>query len=442
MNAAVVRPIGSGTAAPDDADIDRTVGQLGRTARAASTPMAAASGRAKDEALRNIAQSIRQHHARVKAANVFDLERAREGEMQPALFDRLTLNDDAIEQMAVGVEQVVRLRDPIGEVTELKPRPSGIRVGRMRVPLGVVAIIYESRPNVTVDAAALCIKSGNAAILRGGSEAIESNKVLAELVRAALVAAGLPADALQLVNTTDRAAVGALARLTDYIDLLVPRGGRGLIERLMRESRVPMLKHLDGVCHVYIDGAADASKAIAIADNAKTQRYGTCNTMETLLVAQSIAPTVLPALGQIYQSKGVELRCCPESRTLLEAAGVTGVIDASDEDWRTEYLAPILSVSTLPGVAEAIAHINTFGSKHTDAIVTEDYTTAMRFLREVDSASVIVNASTRFADGFEYGLGAEIGISNDKLHARGPVGLEGLTSLKYVVFGNGEVRTA
>ena len=443
MNAAVVRSIGSGSEpASDDGDIDRYIRQVGRAGRAASAPMAAASGRAKDEALRNIAQSIRTHRSRVKAANALDLARARDGGMQPALFDRLTLEDDAIEQIAVGVEQVVRLPDPIGEVIELKPRPSGIRVGRMRVPLGVVAIIYESRPNVTVDAAALCIKSGNAAILRGGSEAIESNKVLAELVRAALVAAGLPADAVQLVNTTDRAAVGALARLTDYIDLLVPRGGRGLIERLMRESRVPMLKHLDGVCHVYIDGAADADKAIAIADNAKTQRYGTCNTMETLLVAQSIAPRVLPALGRIYQSKGVELRCCPESRALLEAAGVTGVIDAVDEDWRTEYLAPILSISTLPGVDEAISHINTFGSKHTDAIVTENYATAMRFLREVDSASVIVNASTRFADGFEYGLGAEIGISNDKLHARGPVGLEGLTSLKYIVLGNGEVRTA
>ncbi|MDQ3445538.1 MAG: glutamate-5-semialdehyde dehydrogenase, partial [Pseudomonadota bacterium] len=289
---------------------------------------------------------------------------------------------------------------------------------------------------------ALCIKSGNSAILRGGSEAIESNRVLARIVRAGLVEAGLPADAVLLVDTTDRAAVGALAQMTEFIDLLVPRGGRGLIERLMRESRVPMLKHLDGICHVYIDSAADIDKGIAIADNAKTQRYGTCNTMETLLVAQSIAQEILPALGRIYQSKGVELRCCPESREILEAAGVTNVIDAVEEDWRTEYLAPILSISTLPGVDEAISHINTFGSKHTDAIVTENYATAMRFVREVDSASVIVNASTRFADGYEYGLGAEIGISNDKLHARGPVGLEGLTSLKYVVFGNGEVRSS
>ncbi len=378
----------------------------------------------------------------MKQANAIDLERARKSGVQSALLDRLTLDDDAIEQMAVGVEQVVRLPDPIGEITELRPRPSGIKVGRMRVPLGVIAIIYESRPNVTVDAAALCIKSGNSAILRGGSEAIESNRVLARIVREGLVDAGLPVDAVQLVDTTDRAAVGALAQMTEYVDLLVPRGGRGLIERLMRESRVPMLKHLDGICHVYIDGAADIDKAIAIADNAKTQRYGTCNTMETLLVAQSVAAKVLPALGRIYQSKGVELRCCPESREILEAAGVTGVVDAVDEDWRTEYLAPILSISTLPGVDDAISHINTFGSKHTDAIVTENYANAMRFVREVDSASVIVNASTRFADGYEYGLGAEIGISNDKLHARGPVGLEGLTSLKYVVFGNGEVRSS
>jgi glutamate-5-semialdehyde dehydrogenase len=311
----------------------------------------------------------------------------------------------------------------------------------MRVPLGVVAIVYESRPNVTVDAAALTIKSGNAAILRGGSEAIESNRLLAGLLREALIEAGLPADGVQLVDTTDRAAVGLLAGLTEYVDILVPRGGRGLIERLMREARVPMIKHLDGVCHVYVDGDADLDKAIAIADNAKTQRYGVCNAMETLLVARSIAPRLLPPLGRIYQGKGVELRCCPESRAILDAAGIVGVKDATEDDWRAEYLAPILAISTLPGVDEAIRHINTFGSRHTDAIVTENWSAAMRFMREVDSGSVLVNASTRFADGFEYGLGAEIGISNDKLHARGPVGLEGLTSLKYVVFGNGEIRT-
>ena len=437
MNSAVVRSID-----PDNvSDVIGHVRQIGCAAREASVAMSAADSRSKDQALLKIAQLLRQHSHHVKQANVIDLERARKSGVQSALLDRLTLDDDAIEQMALGVEQVVRLPDPIGEITELRPRPSGIKVGRMRVPLGVIAIVYESRPNVTVDAAALCIKSGNSAILRGGSEAIESNRVLARIVREGLTHAGLPVDAVQLVNTTDRAAVGALAQMTEYVDLLVPRGGRGLIERLMRESRVPMLKHLDGICHVYIDGAADIDKAIAIADNAKTQRYGTCNTMETLLVAQSVAAKVLPALGRIYQSKGVELRCCPESREILEAAGVTGVVDAVEEDWRTEYLAPILSISTLPGVEDAILHINTFGSKHTDAIVTENYANAMRFLREVDSASVLVNASTRFADGYEYGLGAEIGISNDKLHARGPVGLEGLTSLKYVVFGNGEVRT-
>ena len=437
MNSAVVRSID-----PDNvSDVIGHVRQIGRAAREASVAMSAADSRSKDQALLKIAQLLRQHPHHVKQANAIDLERARKSGVQSALLDRLMLDDDAIEQMALGVEQVVRLPDPIGEITELRPRPSGIKVGRMRVPLGVIAIVYESRPNVTVDAAALCIKSGNSAILRGGSEAIESNRVLARIVREGLSDAALPVDAVQLVNTTDRAAVGALAQMTEYVDLLVPRGGRGLIERLMRESRVPMLKHLDGICHVYIDGAADIDKAIAIADNAKTQRYGTCNTMETLLVAQSVAAKVLPALGRIYQSKGVELRCCPESREILEAAGVTGVVDAVDEDWRTEYLAPILSISTLPGVEDAISHINKFGSKHTDAIVTENYANAMRFVREVDSASVIVNASTRFADGYEYGLGAEIGISNDKLHARGPVGLEGLTSLKYVVFGNGEVRT-
>ena len=309
------------------------------------------------------------------------------------------------------------------------------------MPLGVIAIVYESRPNVTVDAAALCIKSGNSAILRGGSEAIESNRVLARIVREGLAHAGLPVDAVQLVNTTDRAAVGALAQMTEYVDLLVPRGGRGLIERLMRESRVPMLKHLDGICHVYIDGAADIDKAIAIADNAKTQRVRHVQHDGNFAGRAKRCCESTARVGSHLPVKGVELRCCPESREILEAAGVTGVVDAVDEDWRTEYLAPILSISTLPGVDDAISHINTFGSKHTDAIVTENYANAMRFVREVDSASVIVNASTRFADGYEYGLGAEIGISNDKLHARGPVGLEGLTSLKYVVFGNGEVRS-
>ena len=438
MNSAVVRSIECANVAVvlDD------VRQIGGAARKASAAMSAATTAVKDQALLSIATLLREQQAQIRRANAIDVDRANQAGVQAALLDRLTLDEDAIEQMAAGVEQVARLSDPIGEITELKPRPSGIKVGRMRVPLGVIAIVYESRPNVTVDAAALCIKSGNSAILRGGSEAIESNRVLATIVREGLSDSGLPADAVQLVNTTDRAAVGALAQMPEYVDLLVPRGGRGLIERLMRESRVPMLKHLDGICHVYIDDAANLSKAVAIADNAKTQRYGTCNTMETLLVAQSVAAQVLPTLGRIYRSKGVELRCCPESRAILEAAGVSGVVDATTEDWSTEYLAPILSISTLPGIDEAILHINTFGSKHTDAIVTESHTNAMRFMREVDSASVIVNASTRFADGYEYGLGAEIGISNDKLHARGPVGLEGLTSLKYVVFGNGEVRTS
>jgi glutamate-5-semialdehyde dehydrogenase len=414
---------------------------VGKAARAAATRVAIASTAAKNQALLSAARLIQERRELLKTANRLDIERARRNGLEPAMVDRLTLNERAVAQMVDGLAQVARLPDPVGEITDVKPQPSGIRVGRMRVPLGVIAIVYESRPNVTVDAAALTIKSGNAAILRGGSEAIETNRLLAGLMREALVEAGLPADCVQLVDTTDRAAVGLLATMSDYVDLLVPRGGRGLIERLMREARVPMLKHLDGVCHVYIDSDADVDKAIAIADNAKTQRYGTCNTMETLLIAQDIAPRVLPPLGRIYQRKGVELRCCPESRAILDGAGIVGVKDATAADWSTEYLAPILSLSTLPGVDDAIRHINTFGSRHTDAIVTESWPTALRFLREVDSASVLVNASTRFADGFEYGLGAEIGISNDKLHARGPVGLEGLTSLKFVVFGNGEVRS-
>jgi glutamate-5-semialdehyde dehydrogenase len=361
--------------------------------------------------------------------------------MEPALLDRLALGAETIDQMARGVEDVARLPDPVGTVSEMRPMPSGIRVGRMRVPLGVIAIIYESRPNVTIDAAALCIKSGNATVLRGGSEAIESNRLLASLCADALQRQGLPRSAVQLIESTDRAAVGHLITLPEYVDIVVPRGGRGLIERLMRESRVPMIKHLDGVCHVYIDEGADPAKAIRIADNAKTQRYGTCNTMETLLVARAIAPEVLPPLAALYAAKQVELRVCPETRRILTARGVSGLKDATEEDWRTEYLAPILSIATVAGLDEAIAHINRHGSRHTDAIVTENYERAMRFLREVDSASVMVNASTRFADGFEYGLGAEVGISNDKLHARGPVGLEGLTSQKFIVLGNGEVRT-
>ncbi len=427
---------------PDDAcrqDLAAYMTAVGRRARAASTALAKASTAEKNGALRAIAAAIRARRGEIVAANERDLSRAHARGLEPALLDRLQLGDGYIEQMAAGLEQVAALPDPIGEITDVRPQPSGIRVGRMRVPLGVVAIVYESRPNVTIDAAGLTIKSGNAAILRGGSEAIDCNRLLAALIGDGLAAAGLPRDAVQLVDNTDRAAVGLLATMTDYVDVLVPRGGRGLIERLMREARVPMIKHLDGVCHVYVDAEADLDKAIAIAVNAKTQRYGVCNAMETLLVAQSIAPRLLAPLGRIYADKGVELRACPQTKAMLQAADIA-CKDATDEDWRTEYLAPILAIATLPDVDAAIAHINTYGSKHTDAIVTENYTTALRFLREVDSASVMVNASTRFADGFEYGLGAEIGISNDKLHARGPVGLEGLTSQKYVVFGNGEVR--
>jgi glutamate-5-semialdehyde dehydrogenase len=416
------------------------VASVAQQARRASAAMARADTARKDAALRALAQALRTHTAELEEVNRRDLARARDNGLAPALLDRLELKAAAIGRMAAGVEDVARLPDPIGQMSGIRPMPSGIRVGQMRVPLGVVAIIYESRPNVTVDAATLCIKTGNAAILRGGSEAIESNRLLASMCAQALRAQGLPPEAVQLIDTTDRAAVGHLVRMPECIDVVVPRGGRGLIERLMRESLVPMIKHLDGICHVYIDEGADPDKAIRIADNAKTQRYGTCNTMETLLVASAIAPSVLPPLATVLQAKGVELRVCPLTRRVLEAAGVTGLTDAQEQDWRTEYLAPVLSIATVAGLDEAIDHINRYGSRHTDAIVTEDYGRAMRFLREVDSASVMVNASTRFADGFEYGLGAEIGISNDKLHARGPVGLEGLTSQKYVVFGNGEIR--
>ena len=428
-------------ATPSEQDVREYVLSVVRAARDASSVVARADTAVKDRVLRSLAQAIRSRSAEVAAANGRDLAKARAAGMEPALLDRLALGAETIDQMARGVEDVARLPDPVGTVSEMRPMPSGIRVGRMRVPLGVIAIIYESRPNVTIDAAALCIKSGNATVLRGGSEAIESNRLLASLCADALQRQGLPRSAVQLIESTDRAAVGHLITLPEYVDIVVPRGGRGLIERLMRESRVPMIKHLDGVCHVYIDEGADPAKAIRIADNAKTQRYGTCNTMETLLVARAIAPEVLPPLAALYAAKQVELRVCSETRRILTARGVSGLKDATEEDWRTEYLAPILSIATVAGLDEAIAHINRHGSRHTDAIVTENYERAMRFLREVDSASVMVNASTRFADGFEYGLGAEIGISNDKLHARGPVGLEGLTSQKFIVLGNGEVRT-
>ena len=411
---------------------------LGMRARTASRAMAKADSAAKNLALSLIAVAIRREASALRAANELDLAAAKTSGMEAAMLDRLTLSDKAITSMAEGLEQIVSLADPIGEISNMKYRPSGIQVGQMRVPLGVIGIIYEARPNVTVDAAGLCIKSGNATILRGGSEAIHCNQALAKLVKEGLAGAGLPADAVQIVETTDRAAVGELITMPQYVDVIVPRGGKGLIERLMRESKVPMIKHLDGICHVYIDDKADLQKALDVAFNAKCHRYGTCNTMETLLVARGIADQVLPKLAELYAAKEVELRCDLEVAKILNAYPY--LKSASEEDWSTEYLAPILSIKVVADMDDAIAHINDYSSKHTEAIITEDYSRAMRFLREVDSASVMVNASTRFADGFEYGLGAEIGISNDKLHARGPVGLEGLTSLKYVVFGHGEVR--
>jgi glutamate-5-semialdehyde dehydrogenase len=425
-------------------DVMTYMHDLGRRARAASRLVAKADTDTKNRALRAMAAAIRRDSAKILAANAADVAQAKADGLDPAMVDRLTLTPKSVESMAEGVEQVAALPDPIGEVTEVRERPTGIRVGRMRVPLGVIGIIYESRPNVTADAASLCLKSGNATILRGGKEAIRANQAIAVCVREGLRAAGLPEDAVQVVETTDRAAVGELLRMNDYVDIIVPRGGKGLIERIMAESRIPTIKHLDGVCHVFIDDAADLDKAVRIGDNAKTQRYGTCNTMETLLVAEGIAQKVLPKLAEIYRDKGVELRCDDASAAIIRKAldgSVPKIEPATEADWTTEYLAPILAVRVVKGLDEAMDHIARYGSAHTDAIVTENQAHADRFLREVDSASVMVNASTRFADGFEYGLGAEIGISTDKLHARGPVGLEGLTSQKYVVFGTGQVRS-
>ena len=416
-------------------DIQSYMTGIGRQARAASRLVAKADTATKNRALALTAQAIERDARSLLDANAKDLAAAREKKLDAPLIDRLTLTDKTITAMADGLRQIIKLPDPVGEIGELRQQPSGIRVGRMRVPLGVIAIIYEARPNVTVDAAGLCLKSGNACILRGGSEAIHSNQAIAACVHEGLKGAGLPESAVQVIATTDRAAVGELLRMNEYIDIVVPRGGKSLIERVMRESRIPMIKHLDGVCHVYIDDKADLDKAIRIADNAKTQRLGTCNTMETLLVARGVADRVLPTLAKIYQDKGIELRGDDATRKL-----VPGIKAATEEDWYTEYLAAILAVRVVDGLDQAIEHIATYGSQHTDAIITEDTARAQRFLREVDSSSVMVNASTRFADGYEYGLGAEIGISTDKLHARGPVGLEGLTSLKWVVFGNGEIR--
>ena len=416
-------------------DIEQYMQTVGEQARAASRRVARADSNAKNSALRAMAAAIRREADFLVAANQDDLAAARAAGLEPALLDRLTLSAKGVVAMAQGVEQVAALADPVGEISELKFRPSGIQVGRMRVPLGVIGIIYEARPNVTADAAALCLKSGNASILRGGSEAIRSNRAIAALVQEGLASAGLPATAVQVLDTTDRAAVGHLIRMREHVDVIVPRGGKGLISRLLAECRVPMIQHLDGNCHVFIDADADPDKALRIVENAKTQRYGTCNTAESLLVARSLAGRLLPPLATMLTQKGVEIRGCPETLAIVPQATA-----ATEEDYACEFLAPIISFKVVAGLDEAIAHINRYGSHHTDAIVSENYTSAMRFLREVDSASVMVNASTRFADGFEYGLGAEIGISTDKIHARGPVGLEGLTSQKWIVLGNGEVR--
>ena len=419
----------------DAINIESYMTAVGSRARQAARVLGMADTQQKNTALALMAAEIERERTAILTENAKDVAAARSSGLDDAFIDRLLLNEGRVQAMIDGIAQVRALADPIGTITDLCYRPSGIQVGRMRVPLGVVGIIYESRPNVTADAAALCLKSGNATILRGGSESIHSNRALAVCIQNALRAAELPAEIVQVVDTTDRAAVSALIQMKEFVDVIIPRGGKGLIERISRESRVPVIKHLDGICHVYIDDKADFDKALAIAVNAKTQRFGTCNTMETLLVSAAIAERILPALARAYGVKGVELRGCARTRAMLP-----NIAEATEEDWRTEYLAPILSIRVVDGYDDAVEHIAAYGSAHTDAIVTEDLTRARRFLREVDSSSVMVNASTRFADGFEYGLGAEIGISTDKLHARGPVGLEGLTTLKYVVFGDGHVR--
>ncbi len=416
-------------------DIKSLMQQLGENARTASRHMAAASTEAKNQALLYTADAIRANRKSLASANAKDLAAGKEKGLSDAMLDRLEFTDVRIDGMIEGLNQVANLVDPVGEISDMRYMPSGIQVGRMRVPLGVIGIIYESRPNVTAEAASLCLKSGNATILRGGSEAIHSNQAIAACIGEGLDKSGLPAAAVQVVETTDREAVGHMITMPEYIDVIVPRGGKGLIERISDEARVPVIKHLDGICHVYIDDGADMSKAVNIALNAKTHRYGVCNAMETLLVAESMAQEFLPQIMQVYDEKDVELRGCNNTQAILP-----GVEAAVEADWETEYLAPILAIRVVAGIDEAIAHINRYGSQHTDTIVTEDYARGMRFLREVDSSSVMINASTRFADGFEYGLGAEIGISTDKIHARGPVGLEGLTSQKYIVLGDGHVR--
>lgn len=407
---------------------------LGQRARLASRQIMSADSSKKNAALFAIADEIDKARKDISSANATDMAAGRAKGLDPALLDRLELTPPRFDSMIEGLRQVAALSDPCGEITDLSFRPSGIQVGKMRAPLGVIGIIYESRPNVTIDAAALCLKSGNATILRGGSEAVRSNQAIAKCIREGLSRAGLPADAVQVVETTDRAAVGELITMAEYVDVIIPRGGKGLIERISKDAKVAVIKHLDGICHVYIDGQADIDKALAIAINSKTHRYGVCNAMETLLVSEEVAAKILPRLAEAYAEKQVELRGCEKTRALISAN------EATDEDWSTEYLAPILSIKIVSGFDEAVDHINTYSSKHTDVIVSENFTLARRFLTEVDSSSVMVNASTRFADGFEYGLGAEIGISTDKIHARGPVGLEGLTSQKWIVLGDGQVR--
>lgn len=416
-------------------NIEEYMNELGSKAREASRLIARADTGVKNRALLAMADALDANRAALVEANQRDLETARNNGLEPAMLDRLTLKPATIDGMIEGLQQVASLPDPVGGITDMNYLPSGIQVGKMRVPLGVIGIIYESRPNVTVEAASLCLKSGNATILRGGSEAIHSNQAIADCIRVGLDKAGLPQEAVQVVETTDREAVGRLIAMPEFVDVIVPRGGKGLIERISRDAKVAVIKHLDGICHVYIDAAADITKAVNISLNAKTHRYGTCNTMETLLVHETLAAEVLPQLAERFIAAGVELRGCDKARQCVPVMKV-----ATDEDWITEYLAPVLAVKVVVDMDEAIAHINRYGSHHTDSIVTENYTLARRFLREVDSSSVMVNASTRFADGFEYGLGAEIGISTDKIHARGPVGLEGLTSQKYIVLGDGHIR--
>ncbi|MCZ4313474.1 glutamate-5-semialdehyde dehydrogenase [Comamonadaceae bacterium G21597-S1] len=413
---------------------------LGLQARTASSAMARAEAAQRNRCLRTLAGLLRQDTAALQAANTLDLERATAAGLSAPMVDRLRLTPKVLETVAQGCEQLAAMPDVIGQISGMVQQPSGIRVGQMRVPIGVFAMVFESRPNVTIEAASLAIKSGNACILRGGSEAIESNKALARLVQQALQSSGLPPDGVQLVQITDRAVVGELITMPHYVDMAIPRGGKGLIERISRDAKVPVLKHLDGNCHVYVDDPCDVAMAVTVADNAKTQKYSPCNASESLLVARAVAAEFLPRIGAIYAEKGVEMRVCPDSRTLLSGVPGAQLVEATEQDWSTEYLAPIISIKIVDGLDAAIAHINHYGSHHTDAILTRDHMHAQRFLREVDSASVMVNTSTRFADGFEYGLGAEIGISTDKFHARGPVGIEGLTSLKYVVLGNGEVR--